>query len=397
MAKNSSVKRGERIQVRIDRLAVGGRGVARHQGMVLFVSDAAPGDLAEVEVTFLKKNFAEAELTRVIEAAPSRMTPPCPVAGICGGCNWQHIVYEEQLRSKRQLVLESLRKFSGFHLDDDFVHPVVPSPKEFRYRNRIQLHYSGSRIGFYRRGSHEIVDIDDCPITDERLSAMIPELRRELAHRKASRLEIYLTQDGKTARRVSVRDAVNDTEETEGPGAAGPAFSQVNTEQNENLVEYVRDLVGKLPEPKNIYDLYAGSGNFTFPIQRTWPTTSITGVELSRASVQSANERIEHEHLPQHFRFVCESVDTFIKGRRFGEESLVLLDPPRTGCGPGVMTELASQKPRTIVYVSCHPATLSRDLKPLSETGYRLVSVRPFDMFPQTDHVETVVHLERST
>ena len=390
--KAQKPRRGERLTVHIERLAVGGRGVARHNGLVIFVADAAPDEEAEVEITFVKKNFAEANLVRVIRPSASRIKPPCPVAGRCGGCNWQHIDAPTQTSWKRQLVLESLQKFSGFTVDDSMIAATVPSPKAFRYRNRVQLHHSGPRMGFFERGSHDIVDIDDCPITDERLSSQIPGLKKEFEHAKAGRFEIFVKPSGGTARMD--RTAV---------GAAEAPFSQVNTEQNENLIAEVLKLVAKhLGSSRTIYDLYAGGGNFTFPLAARFPEAKLVGVELNSESVRTANKRAAAENVG--VEFYEASVDDFVASQtnskdapaELGRNSFVILDPPRTGCGPGVMENLSQLKPKTILYISCHPVTLARDLKPLSEAGYKLDSVQAFDMFPQTDHVETVAVLTLS-
>ena len=381
-SESKPLRRGDIQTLNIETLAVGGKGVARFQGMVVFVADVAPGDQVEVEVTLVKKSFAEARLRRVIQASLQRRVPPCPVAGVCGGCNWQHLEYSEQLRAKRQLVFDSLRKFSGFELDLEDVRPVIASPKEFRYRNRIQLHHSGPRIGFFKRNSHDIIDIDDCPITDECLAREIPRLRKELAHQPQSRLEIYLDIKGQIGRRSK-------TVTTDG---AGPAFSQVNTEQNENLVRAVLD-AAREHQTDFIYDLYAGSGNFTFPLAAQYEKAQIVAVELNSESVQNA--RVMADAYEGRVRFEEASVDDFIQHTSIEESALVLLDPPRTGCGTNVTEALAAKRPGRILYVSCHPATLARDLRPLKDAGYRLEAVQPFDMFPQTDHVETFVQLHR--
>jgi 23S rRNA (uracil1939-C5)-methyltransferase len=163
------LRTGDVMTVNIDRLSIGGRGVTRHEGLVIFVPDSAPGDILEIKLSFVKKNFAEGRIERILTPSLERIQPPCPVAGVCGGCSWQHISYAEQLKQKHALVIEALRKFSG-HFDPlkpelliEKVSAVVPSPSEFRYRNRIQLHHApgvrGAHLGFYKRGTRQIVDI----------------------------------------------------------------------------------------------------------------------------------------------------------------------------------------------------------------------------------------------
>lgn len=399
MAK--TFRRGDRLNVHVDRLSVGGRGVARHQGLVIFIDLAAPDEDVEIELSNVKKNFAEARLIRVIKTSPHRVTPPCPVAGVCGGCNWQQVSYPEQLKQKRALVIESLRKFSGFALSEQQVAEVVASPNEFRYRNRIQLHHSGPRAGFHKRGSHEIVDIDDCPITEKKIACEIPRIKKEFVHRKAGRIELYLSQDGE----FSVRDLSSTDEraaDNQNLDEVGPAFAQVNTAQNIRLIDFVIERLKisvDRSRPAKIYDLYAGSGNFTFPLARALPELPLIAVELNKESVERATAVIERDF--KHHRDICfvqSDVGAYLAGHSLGNEivsqaSAVLLDPPRTGCGPEVMASLASARPQEIVYVSCHPVTLSRDLQALSQCGYGVEVIQPFDMFPQTDHVETVIHL----
>lgn len=384
--------RGDRLTVEIASLAVGGRGVARYQGLVIFVGDAAPGDVVEIELTKVKTNFAEARIVKVVTASLHRRVPPCPVAGVCGGCSWQHVDYGEQLRQKHALVVQNLRKMSGYELDEGLVEPVVPSPDEFRYRNRIQLHHSGPRMGFFKRGSHDIVDINDCPITETRITGEFSRVRSDLATRPPGRVELLIDQNGCFA----LRDKTvvgNDSEESTAE-LAGPAFAQVNNGQNRALVQFVVDAIRAfaINDGHPIFDLYAGSGNFTFPIARAVESGAIVAVELNREAVHLARARVKTEGLLIDFQQA--DVGDFLRRQTSLADSIVLLDPPRTGCDPAVIAALAKGLPSQIVYVSCHPVTLARDLGPLREAGFKLKRVRPFDMFPQTDHVETVAILE---
>lgn len=399
--KNALAKRGQKISLRIDRLSIGGRGVGRHDNLVIFVPDTAPDELVEVELTQVKKSFAEARLIRVLKPSPSRVEPPCPVAGICGGCNWQHISYEEQLRQKRQLVFEALRKFSGHLLPSvEAIEPVIPSPKPLRYRNRIQVHYSGSQFGFHKRGSHDIVDIDDCLITEESLTHEFQRLRVETSHLNAGRLELFLSESRKVLTRTpaaptSASEATRDLE-------SEISFSQVNTEQNAQLIDFVLLLLRQgvaHHKSSRIFDLYAGNGNFTFPISDLLPTTPVISVELNQSSVAWAKKRQSELSPMQPIQVFQGDVASFLQDSTHDlpdEHDFVLLDPPRVGCDPDVCVAIRSRKPKMIIYVSCHPVTLSRDIKLLGPE-YELTKVQPFDMFPQTDHVEVVALLRRKT
>jgi 23S rRNA (uracil1939-C5)-methyltransferase len=380
MTRPKLLKLGDRIELFIDRLSIGGRGVARHQGIVVFVENVAPKETIEAEVTLLKKNHAEATLLRVLTPSAFRITPDCPVYGVCGGCNWQHLSYSEQLRQKRSLVEESLRKFSGFSVNDGEVREVIASPAEFHYRNRIQLHYQGSKIGFFKRGSHQIVDIERCLIAEEPLNNEIPRLRRALDGKKPGRMELALNADGAVG--------------------AESGFSQVNSAQNTQLINDVVNRAIELAShhtKMTVFDLFAGSGNFTFPLATALPQAEIFAAELDPAAVKRAVlaiRRFQDLGQPQFGRisFECTDVGEFLKRSknrpsRALNPTLIVLDPPRTGCGTEVMTLLAESLPENIFYVSCHPVTLARDLKFLAAVGYRMVRIQPFDMFPQTDHL----------
>jgi 23S rRNA (uracil1939-C5)-methyltransferase len=395
-------KRGDRLSIHIDRLSVGGRGVGRANELVIFVPDVCPDEDVEVEVTFVKKNFAEARLLRVITPSNARVKPPCPVAGVCGGCNWQHVSYAEQIHQKRALVRESLRKFSGFDVSQESaVQPVLASPKTLRYRNRVQFHHSGSELGYYQRGSHQLVSVADCPIAEESIAALIPALKSRLKTEPAGRIEVFIAEDNSVQTRggpgqSSPEVSTDDDDE----GGLSFAFSQVNTPQNQILISLVVDQFMQVnagqPSPI-VYDLYAGSGNFTFPIANAFPNARITAVELNRESVERGQKKAQESFENHDIRWVQSDVGAFLSSENIPDGAWILIDPPRSGCEPEVALKLAQSSVGRLVYVSCHPVTLARDLKFFRDAGFRLESVRPLDMFPQTDHVETVVVLTRST
>jgi 23S rRNA (uracil1939-C5)-methyltransferase len=372
----------DQIELSIERLSAGGRGVGRFEGAVVFVPNTAPADRVLVCISHLHKNFADAELIQVVEPSPMRVIPPCPVADICGGCTWQHVRYDEQLKQKQSIVQEALRKFSGFQ--DFTVLPTLPSPKELRYRNRIQIHAQGGKLGFHKRASHDIVNIFDCPITEEGLTKNFAEIREKASpETKSQRIEILRAPNGR------VEEIWNGEDEN-----AAQGFSQVNSAQNENLIAaVVHEAKANAPRAKRIFDFYSGSGNFSFPFALAYPDTEIQAVEFSEKSV--AIGRDLQAQVGSSVFFQQMKVESFLQKRKVGDfkDCLVLLDPPRTGCASGVTQFLSGTRPAAILYVSCNPATLARDLQPLAKAGFRLQHVQPFDMFPQTDHVETLATL----
>lgn len=353
------------IEVTVEKMSLGGNGIARHQGLVLFIPFSAPGDVLKVEIINQKKNFAEAKIIEILNPSEQRRVAPCPVYGKCGGCNWQHIDYKYQLQQKQKIVEEQLLKFLGTL---PRVLPIISSPNEWNYRNRIQIKQKNGKIGFFAKGSHDLVEINNCLIAEDEInqklnSGALPDLERiELA-------------------------SENDSLE---------GFSQVNSLQNVNLIQNVLEWAGS-EKYTEIYDLYCGGGNFTFPLMGRFPLSKIMAVELSPESVKKAQKIIEAKNISsKKVQFILSDVGFFLKRIVFSEDSLVLLDPPRAGCDPLVIQNLAHQNFKKLLYISCNPSTLGRDLQALQKQSNSKIiinKVQPFDMFPQTDHIEVLVEL----
>jgi 23S rRNA (uracil1939-C5)-methyltransferase len=391
-----SSKIADPLKVTIEKLAIGGAGIARHDGLVIFVPDSAPGDELLVEITTKKKNFAEAQIKQILSPGPARRTPPCPIADRCGGCNWQHLTEAEQRHQKQILVQETLAKFlPGMTLP--FL-PFKESPQSLRYRNRIQPKYHQGKFGFFARRSHEIVEAKDCPITEEVLTAEFPVIKKVLDQKYASskdvqRLEIYLDQNESPQWLLM-------GEEKEGVG-----FSQVNRFQNEDLLQTALSW-SEGSNYTRVLDLYAGSGNFTFPLADKYRSQQIIAAELDPRLVQKAQTQIQASgSLNKRVHYYLSDVELFLKRTRLQPQDLVVLDPPRAGADAFVMKALAHAGVEKIIYISCHPVSLARDLKYFFETQdqvpglkkLKLNRIQCFEMFPQTDHVETIAELAVDT
>ncbi len=374
----SSLSLHQVLEVYVDRLSVGGRGVARHDGAVIFIERAAPRERVQIRINFVKKNYAEAEILEILEPSDARIKPPCPHWSECGGCSWQHLSYGEQLKQKSLLVQESLQKFSGF--TDFKVEACLPSPDEFRYRNRIQVHVFKGQLGFFKKNTHQIVPIQDCLITEENITQKFAALRKN-----------SLKQTGDRPERMELKA------ETDSKTDSDMGFSQVNSAQNEKLLSLVCDLAKSLTAkktPQQIFDLYCGNGNLSFPLAKAFPKSKMIGVELSPKNISEARDHLKKARHEGQIEFHQNKVEDFLAKTTYDlSNALVVLDPPRTGCDPLTMQILGEKKPKSIIYVSCHPATLARDLKFLS-AGYQISMIQPLDMFPQTDHVECVVALD---
>lgn len=366
------------VTVTIESLTYhGGRGVGRFDGKVIFVPFTAPGDVAQVQITEDKGRFFEGEVVEILTPSTSRREAPCSVYGECGGCRWQHLAYEEQLKQKEQIIKSSFRSFEK-KLGAVTYKPIVGSPSEWHYRNRIQLHAENETLGFYARKSRRVVSFEHCWITEEKLNKKYSTLKAQ-DFTPGERVELAVTTSGSVDVRKSGRD----------PEAA--YFSQVNTAQNAQLITAVIEtLQGE--SPQNIFDLYCGSGNFTFPLQNQFPESKITGVELSRQNLSFAKQLDPQQKI----RWVQSDVADFLKEVKSLSHTLVVLDPPRVGCEKSVVEQLLRLKPEVIMYISCNPTTLARDLMTLAESQlYQCEFVQGFDMFPQTEHVETLSLLRR--
>lgn len=374
-------------QVKIEKIVVGGAGMGRIDNQVVFVPFSAPQDLLEIEITEKSKNFMIGKIKAILEASPLREKPPCPVFELCGGCQIQHLNYPAQVSEKLNLVKEALTKFlnkqpqSGF---DQLALAIEKSPKDFSYRNRIQLHKEKNQVGYFAPKSHKLIPIEACLIAEDSLNEKMKELRSN-SKLKDGRYEITLNSE------LNPEIKSSDSEESY------LTFSQVNRFQNEKLIEYVLSLA-KDGAFDQIYDLYSGSGNFTFPLFNLFRSAKVSAVELNPTAIDFGQSKLRAMNIsPKKAAFYLSDVESFLKQTPLNPNSLVILDPPRDGCSEKVIKYLGLQKVKKIIYISCHPASLGRDLErffQISQQNYRMTSIKCFDMFPQTAHVETVVNIE---
>lgn len=364
-------QRGEKISVSIEKLIFSGPGLARTDRGVVFVDFAAPGDDLEVEIFEIKKSYARARITRVIKSSEHRREAPCPYFGLCGGCDWQHLEAGYQLEAKQKLVQELFLKELGF----ENVEPVQTSPKEWNYRNRIQVHISPQGPSFRAKRSHDLVPIQKCMISEEKINQQLPTI----SARPGERLQL------------SSQESVQLDSENQDLNFD---FSQVNTEQNLNLKAVVSDWLKK-EKITRFLDLYAGSGNFSFLLAELFPSAFGIAVEGHPVSVQKAQAEIRRRKWnAKRLSFFRSGVDDLLERLQTDNETLIFLDPPRAGVSPEVAKILAQIECSKMIYLSCDPVTMARDLKMILAGGkLKMDRVIPFDMFPQTSHCEVLVSL----
>lgn len=426
--------------VTIERLAFGGNGVGRLEGKVCFVPFSAPGDRLAVRVVKEHRSYSEAIIEQIEDASPVRVQPICPAFGQCGGCDWQHLAYAAQSEAKRSILLETLQRVGK--LADPPVAATCAAEQPYGYRARAQfkLHRAadGLKAGFFKRGSRFVIDLPQgCPVVREPLNRAlaglrsileavpdadrIPQLSMEEGEQGVAVIVHYIGQEPERlirhldgcaeelglaglylqsgrkeslqrlagSERVTYSVPSGEGTLTLGYGIGG--FSQVNREQNRAMIGLVRGFVGQ-GKHRRLLDLYCGNGNLTLPLADL--ADELVGIEGYAPSIASAVDNCRQARV-NNSTFRCadaaEEVERLIAaGERF---DCLLLDPPRSGAAEVV--KLADRLgAKRIIYVSCDPGTLARDLAILTGPGrYRLESAVPLDMFPQTGHLETVALL----
>ena len=368
---------GSKLVVRICDIAFGGEGVARVEDFVLFVPFVVLGEEVEVEVTEVKKNFARARLVRVLQASPQRVTPECRYFGDCGGCQYQHIAYPAQLELKHKQIGDLMQRVGGF--SPEVVAPVVPCPQPYGYRNRIMIRSQwdkfkqGLNIGFIRADNRLVVDIEECRIAEPALNQQIQHVRAHPPPKGGIKVVLRVAPEGWEVPRDS--------------------FFQNNFFLLPKLVEVVRERFADSGS-RFLVDAYCGVGFFSIELADL--AESFVGLELDQMAVKAArqNASLRQRNNGEFIMGRTEDLLPGLLGRIQPERTTIILDPPRTGCPPESLELLRQIRPAQIIYVSCHPATLARDLNGLCGNGvFELRKVIPLDMFPQTQHVECVADL----
>lgn len=482
--------RGKRIRVNIESLAPGGDGIAHFDGVAIFVARVAPGDTVDVEIFDVRKSFARGKAIEIVSSSRDRIIPICSVFHRCGGCQWQHVSYEAQLKTKQEIVAQALR-----HVENAAVEPVLPAPAVAHYRNKAQYPVKLDKkgrllVGYYEDNSHRIVDLDQCPVQTESLDQVLRVLKHSLVdinisiyneHAHTGMLrhictrqsffnkdilvtlvvnladEAKLNEAAKQALKAVADNLMNRLAEVKGVclnfndskgnkifgnkttciagereieevlqskradrpdllrtgirfRLSSQSFFQVNTEQAVNLFDEVYDQVAfmknELGKPLQIIDAYAGVGAIAMWVSSM--AERVLAIEEVRSAVQDGHATIARNAI-DNISFAEERAEDFLA--RMAKEKytcdLVILDPPRKGASREVLDALVKLSPRFVIYVSCNPQTLARDLEILETavlgdldgkqvyTGYKTHRVKPVDLFPQTYHIESVATLER--
>lgn len=347
------------VELKIEDIAFGGKGVGRTNGKAVFVPFTIEQEQVTARLVREKKQFAEAELEAVLQPSPDRTTPECPYFGRCGGCSYQHMNYGHQLAVKQRQVEQALRRIGGF--ENPPVRPIVASPKEYGYRNRITVHAEDGLVGYYRRDAHKLIDVDRCPIAAPEVNEALRDLRAR-----------------------NPRDGHYSLRARRGPRV----FAQTNDAVAEAIARLVDELIPA--DQELLIDAYCGSGFFAKRLLHKFKRA--VGIEWDRFAVAAAQEGAQPNE-----SYIVGDVERELRVQLSAsgpETATVIVDPPAVGLGSAARRTLLEHAPATLIYVSCNPPTLARDLREL-RARFVIESVTPLDMFPQTAEIEVAVHLQR--
>ncbi len=384
----------QEIELRIEALSNEGDGVGRIDDWVVFVPFALPQERVRARVYRNENNCSRADLVEILERSPYRIEPLCPAFGRCGGCRYQHLSYGQQLEWKRRQVADLLRLQAGIDIE---VKLPISTEHRYAYRSKITPHFQkpkGARvgaIGFLRVGSRsEICDIAQCPIAMVPINAALPELRRQV------QLSAAQYKRGATLlMRVSEGDVVLTNPRaicTERVNALSLSFLAGDFFQNNPFIlpaftSYVAQQA-RSGGARFLVDAYCGSGLFSLTLAHDFE--DVTGVEVSETSADWARTNAATNHIPNVRFLTADAEAVFARISYPAEETVVVIDPPRKGCDLLFLKQLFRYNPQRVIYVSCNPATQVRDLVHFRHAGYRVTEVQPFDLFPQTRHLECV-------
>jgi tRNA/tmRNA/rRNA uracil-C5-methylase (TrmA/RlmC/RlmD family) len=394
------LKIGDKISLMIHDIAFGGEGVGRIDDFVVFVPFVLVGEAVAAEITEVKKNFARAKLLRVETSSPERVEPECRYFGACGGCQYQHVAYPAQLQLKHKQISDLFERVGK--IPSDKIAPVIPCPQPYGYRNRIMIRSQWNKpeqklnIGFIRADCGLVEDIEECKIAEPALNEQIRHVRAHPPPKGGIKVVLRVQPEDWDVPRDSFFQnnffLLPKLVETirgflRGVGVQALACSEIPLPQSE--------VQAKAWTPtKHLIDLYCGVG--FFGIELADAVESFVGVEYDQLAIKAARQNAAARKI-SNGEFISAKVEDVFPEllKKFSPEAAaVILDPPRKGCQPEILQLLLEMKPAQIIYVSCHPATMARDLNVLCAEGvFELARVQPLDMFPQTQHVECVADL----
>ena len=385
----------EQVELTISTLSNDGRGIGRINNWIVMVPFVIPGEKVRVSIFKNHKNYSEADLIEILEASPKRIQAPCPFFGQCGGCQYQHIDYTEQLKWKHQQVMDCFERIGKFKITPQ---ELVPSEKIYGYRTKLTPHFERRNhqcpIGFLREGSRRLVDIPQCLIADDAINEVLPEIRKKTqqSNMRHGTLLLRKTKEGVVSDFNTICETI-----VHGLNFKFPAgsFFQNNPYILKEIISFLETYLQKYPQIKYVVDTYCGVGVFCLALAKH--VQQFLGIEIDEKSISLAINNAKNNNI-DNGQFIAGNAPTIFESVEFSAENTwVIMDPPRKGATDDFIQQLIAFSPKLIAYISCAPDTQARDLNHLTSLApqYKLIEVQPFDMFPQTKHMECVAILER--
>lgn len=449
-----SVEKGDCVEVKVVDFGSRGEGVCKYEGFTIFVEDVVPGDVLEAEIYLKKKNYAKGKMKKMIKTSEIRQEAPCEYFDTCGGCQIQNVKYEAQLKYKKEKVYNALTRIGK--IDDFVLNETIGMEEPYRYRNKgqfpIQLNNNEAEIGFYEFGSHDVVDLDECLIQEEIADQVIQVIRsiirennvsiynekkhkgvlRHVVIRTAHKTKdtmVLLVTNGydlpfknifieKLQAISEIKSCIQNINTLKGNKILGLknrtlfgdrvimdyiddltfeisplSFFQINSVQTEKLYSIALEYAGLTGE-ETVFDLYCGIGSISLFLAKK--AKKVYGVETVKEAINDAKENAKRNNIENVEFILGKAEEVLPQMHNQGiDADVILVDPPRKGCDEKLLETIIKMAPKKIVYVSCKPSTLARDLKYITANGYSVDVVQPVDMFPHSTHVETVVKLQR--
>lgn len=382
----------------IDTLTNQGHGLGRVEGWVVMTRFALPGEKVRVKIFKNHKNFSEADLVEILEVSEDRVTAKCPLYGACGGCQYQHLSDEAQLYWKKIQVQEVFERLTRTSVT---VSETIGSPKTFGYRSKLTPHYRPERnqefmpLGFLKMDSRSLIDIPQCPIASDAINKALPKAREELQERKST-----IRREGTLLFRDTEEGVIQDPKKIVTQKVGELSFQFVAGEFFQNnpfilpsFVNFVSQAVQDFGA-RYLIDAYCGVGLFGIACHKG--VEKFIGIELNPQAIRLAKQNLELNHVTNG-HFIQGSSEKIFEAVMYPpSETVIVIDPPRKGCDEIFLKQLADFSPKGIVYVACDIATQARDVAFLISKGYKIKSLQPFDLFPQTKHIENIALLEKS-
>jgi 23S rRNA (uracil1939-C5)-methyltransferase len=391
-----NTKTTNNYDVKIEKIVANGYGLAFAEGLTIFVSLAVVGDVVRVRITKKSGKVAFAEIVEIIEPSAFRVEPKCKYFGRCGGCDFQQMSDEAQLAAKLSILQDCLKRIGKINFPHEI--PIHASPKTFAYRTRTRLTADTrtNKLGFFRRSSNEVFDVDECLVLSEKLQKSLTDLRETLNYDElwASNVEIEMA-NGDTETSTFSDEILSETKEISSKFGEFNYWFNAKTffQGNPNLIEKMIETAIGDAKGETAVELFCGVGLFSLPLAKRFE--KVFAVESNETSIEFAKKNAELARI-ENIEFTAQDAGEFFDEFPPQNVEFVLVDPPRTGVERTTLDEIINQKPNQISYVSCDPATLARDLKILTENGYEIEKIDAFDLFPQTHHIETIAILRKS-